>query len=164
MKAENILFIHGYQSSGSGFKAEFLRKIFPNIHTPTLTGELDERMEQILPLFLEHESWVVIGSSYGGLMATLLAQQYPSKISRLILLAPALIPPIFTHDSSQPPIEIPTDIFHGLNDTVVTLEIVNQVAAEIFTNLEYHVVEDDHQLHATTEAIPWKQLLSVENE
>ncbi|MHA1795335.1 MAG: alpha/beta hydrolase [Promethearchaeia archaeon] len=159
MKPEKILFLHGYESSGKGFKAEFLRQIFSKIQTPTLTGDLSARMEQILPLFLEHERWVIIGSSYGGLMATLLAQKYPSRISRLVLLAPALIPPLFTPDPSLSPIDIPTDIFHGLNDDVVPLETVKPIVKKIFSNLEYHIVDDDHRLHSTTRQIPWENLL-----
>ncbi|TFH26996.1 MAG: alpha/beta hydrolase, partial [Promethearchaeota archaeon] len=91
-----ILFLHGYESSGQGFKGEFLRTQFPGIYTPTLTGELDPRFAQVDPIFNQHDSWVLIGSSFGGLMATLLAINYPQKVSRLILMAPALIPPFYT--------------------------------------------------------------------
>ena len=47
IQAPKIIFIHGYESSGHGFKGNFLRTIFPNIITPDFTGELLERMEQL---------------------------------------------------------------------------------------------------------------------
>ncbi|WP_457557150.1 alpha/beta fold hydrolase [Candidatus Harpocratesius sp.] len=173
-KSINILFLHGYESSGTGFKAEYFRKIFPSIHTPTLSGDLNSRMEQILPLFQKYSRWFIIGSSFGGLMATILAQKYTQKIERLILLAPALIPPFFSFDISNGSaisgksenfnkslklIKVKTDIIHGKQDSVVPFHQVKKLAEKLFINLTYHEVNDDHRLHTTTKSIDWKQLL-----
>jgi pimeloyl-ACP methyl ester carboxylesterase len=164
MPAPELIFLHGYESSGHGFKAEYLRKIFPSIHTPTFTGELEERMSQLEPIFSQHDSWIIIGSSYGGLMAAVIAARYPTKVVRMVLLAPALVPgllpPTFVQD---PPVQIhcPTIIIHGRLDTVVSPELVKPMAARTFSDLDYRDVDDDHRLHATTEALDWPILVGL---
>jgi pimeloyl-ACP methyl ester carboxylesterase len=155
----NIIFIHGYESTGQGFKGQWLRNIFPNILTPNFEGDLDRRMEILVDLLHSQSDWILIGSSFGGLMATLFASRYPSQVKQLILLAPALVPPFFHEDLPAHSIKIPTTIYHGRQDDVVLLESL-QSNLSLFQKLEMHVVDDDHRLHATTEAIGWTSLVS----
>ncbi|MHA1519017.1 MAG: YqiA/YcfP family alpha/beta fold hydrolase [Promethearchaeota archaeon] len=154
-----ILFLHGYESSGQGFKGQFLRKQFPDIHTPTLTGEMDSRLAQVDPIFQQQDSWVLIGSSFGGLMATLLAIRYPQKVSRLILMAPALIPPFYTGMDRVVHVDCPTVIIHGIGDEVVSFDQVKPIAEGLYTDLRYIAVADDHRLHRTTKELPWQELV-----
>ena len=154
----NIIFIHGYESTGQGFKGQWLRNIFPNILTPNFEGDLDRRMEILVDLLHSQSDWILIGSSFGGLMATLFASRYPSQVKQLILLAPALVPPFFHEDLPAHSIKIPTTIYHGHHDEVVEWNKL-QPNLVLFQNVELNVVDDDHRLHATTENIEWKALV-----
>jgi len=96
---KNIIFIHGLESSGKGFKGTYLKSIIPEILTPNfkkfkrnmlLDSLLKERMRQLDLILKKKNSWIIIGSSFGGLMATLYALRNPEKTERLILLAPFL--------------------------------------------------------------------------
>lgn len=162
----NIIFIHGLESSGKQFKAQYLKSIFPNIITPdfkpfdlkqTLKSILFERMMQLKTILEERDNWIIIGSSFGGLMGTLYALQNPEKVERLILFAP-----FFTVeeliDLNFEPIKIPVVVYHGKNDKVVPLEQAMKRAKELFQNLEYNIVDDDHYLHTTIKNINWKEL------
>ena len=57
---KGIIFIHGLESSGQGYKGRFFRKIFPNILTPDFKGELNERMEQLITTLLKFEKISII--------------------------------------------------------------------------------------------------------
>ena len=54
---------------------------------------------------------------------------------------------------------MPTVIYHGRADDVVPLAPTRQVAARLFSNLEFHEVDDTHDLHATVRTIDWPTLL-----
>jgi len=154
---KNIIFIHGLESSGNGFKGTYLKGLFPDIFTPnfkkfkkniSLGDLLKERMGQ-LDLFLKkRNSWIIIGSSFGGLMATLYALQNPEKIERLILLAPFLATPMLQIDKILPS-TIPTIIFHGKHDDIAQYKASREQAYQIFTNLEFNTTEDHHDLNNT---------------
>ena len=149
-----LIFIHGLESSGQGFKGTLLRGLFPDILTPDFTGSLQRRMAQLEPILADRSGWVMIGSSFGGLMAALFAGHQPAQVSKLILLAPALIHPDFALEPPGP-ISAPTIIYHGQRDTVVPLEPVRTLAKETFLNLSFHSVDDDHRLHKTVQALDW---------
>lgn len=161
-KRPSILLLHGLEGSSQGFKATFLRSLLPEIVTPDFEGSLEERMAQLDPIINDSSvPWVIIGSSFGGLMATLAAGQYPQRVRKLILLAPALTRPFLT-ESPPDPIAIPTVIYHGMHDTVVPLEPVQQIAEQIFTQVAFHVVDDDHALHQTVQTLDWLALVDGE--
>ena len=160
MPVNKIIFIHGYESSGQGFKGQWLRKIFPEILTPNFVGDLDHRMKTLIDILHPQTGWILIGSSFGGLMATLFASRFPQHVRRLILLAPALVAPFYHESLQEYSINIPTTIYHGRYDDVVRLDDLRSNLA-LFQNLELFVVDDDHRLHATTETIEWQNL--VEN-
>ena len=42
-----LLFIHGLAGSGQGFKATFLRGLYPDLLAPDFPGEFWERMAQL---------------------------------------------------------------------------------------------------------------------
>jgi len=162
----NIIFIHGLESSGDGFKGRFLKKLFPNCLTPNfkpysqkipINQLLSERMDQLIPILKDKMYWIIIGSSFGGLMATLYTLENPSNVSKLILLAPYLSIKglISTHYA---PINIPVIIFHGKHDNIVALHRSKAFAEKMFTNLEYIIVDDDHSLQITVKTLDWKKL------
>jgi uncharacterized protein len=93
----NYLYLHGFASSSRSAKALYLRDRFGesgidlqvldlnggDFSHLTLTRQLQQAAQQI-----DSTPTTIIGSSFGGLTAAWLGQQYPS-VTRLILLAPA---------------------------------------------------------------------------
>ena len=168
---KNIIFIHGLESSGKGFKGAYLKNLFPDILTPnfkkynaniTLENLLKNRMGQLNLILKERKLWTIIGSSFGGLMATLYALQHmdPSeKIERLILLAPFLATPMLQIDNISP-LNIPTIIFHGKYDDIALYEASRKQAYKLFTNLEFNMTEDHHDLNNTITTLNWSKLIT----
>ncbi len=154
----HLMFIHGLASSGQGDKATFLRGLFPDLLAPDFTGTLEQRMTQLTTTLGDTSGWTLIGSSFGGLMATAFACQHPGQVHRLILLAPALIWPDFVRNLPAAT-GVPTVIYHGRADDVVPLAPTQQLAARLFSNLVFHEVDDTHDLHATVRTIDWLMLL-----
>jgi len=155
---QNTIFLHGLEGSSKGFKATFLRNLFPDILIPDFDGSLEQRMAQLIPLLSQSTDWIIVGSSFGGLMGTLYTVQKPEQVRKLILLAPALTRPFFADDLPDP-ISTPTLIYHGQHDTVVPLEQTRTIAEKVFRTLFFHIVEDDHALHATVQTLDWATLL-----
>ena len=93
-------------------------------------------------------------------MASLFAFNNPKKVSRLILLAPLLIVDEYI-SSGIKPIELPVIIYLGKNDNVIPLEPTKIKAEIIFKNLEFNIVNDDHQLHKTVKSINWVEILDL---
>ena len=153
------LFIHGLTSSGRGFKGNFLRSIFPDILTPDFADNLAERMGKLTAILADNDDLVLIGSSYGGMMAALYACAHPRRVQKIILLAPAL--PFHPFDENPPgPCDVPTIIFHGARDVIVPLEATRTLAEQIFTHLQFNIVDDDHMLHKTVQGLDWKALFA----
>jgi pimeloyl-ACP methyl ester carboxylesterase len=152
---EKIIFIHGLESSGSGYKGRFFKNIFPDILTPDFMGDLDNRMELLNKILERYDKINVIGSSFGGLMATIYAINNSAKVNKMVLLAPALSFYKFNEDCIKK-VVIPVYIFHGKKDNVVPFKDTQRIAEKIFENLDFHIVDDDHMLHKTIKEIPWK--------
>ncbi len=158
---KRLIFLHGLESSSQSSKAVLLRSLFPGMLTPDFRGALDERMETLYAILGQEVGWTIVGSSFGGLMGALFTCQHPAQVRKLVLLAPALIFPDFAV-SLPAPVDVPTVVFHGLQDDVVPLEPVRELSKKVFRNLEYHVVDDDHRLQRTVHEIDWQLLLSSE--
>ena len=164
---QNIIFIHGLESTGKGFKAQLLKKVFPQcvtpdfeVYTPDMSIKLllDKRMNQLCTILDEKNSWIIIGSSFGGLMGAIYACTNPHKVKKLILLAPFLSSPLLNPKDFSP-IDKPVIIFHGKFDNVVSMKNSRIRAQKLFTNLTYNIVDDDHKLQKTTKRIKWKKLI-----
>ena len=153
-----LLFLHGKESSSQGVKATLLRRLFPDIRIPDFSGPLDARMAELTSILGDLPGWTIVGSSMGGLMGALFSCQHPDRVNKLILLAPALSWPAFA-DRPPAPISVPTVVYHGRRDTVVPLGPVRALCERVFTDLVFHVVEDDHRLRATVQTIDWRQLV-----
>ncbi|MHA1885609.1 MAG: YqiA/YcfP family alpha/beta fold hydrolase, partial [Promethearchaeota archaeon] len=96
----NVIFIHGLESSGHGFKGRLLKELIPQILTPDfepfdpnvlMYDLLPKRMDQLNRILNSKNSLVLIGSSFGGLMASLFVFQNPKRVEKMILLAPLLV-------------------------------------------------------------------------
>lgn len=154
---DEIFFLHGLDSSGQGTKGRFFAEHFPHIHCPDFHGTLANRLLQLSDLCRSRDSLTLIGSSFGGLMATCYAEEFPEKVARLVLLAPAL-----NFGEYRPPLEklqVPTLLVIGNHDTVTPPAQVIPLAQQTFSNLEIHRVKDDHMLHTSFAAMPWQQIL-----
>jgi len=158
LDTKRIVYLHGLDSNSQTYKAAVIRAVYPDLITPDFIGFLDERMRQLYPILGDASNWTLIGSSFGGLMAALFATQRPAQVHKLILLAPALMLSEFA-EHLPTPIDVPTIIIHGTQDTVVPVEIIQPLAERVFRHLDYRLVDDDHRLHKSAQELDWKSLL-----
>jgi pimeloyl-ACP methyl ester carboxylesterase len=154
-----MAFLHGLDSSSQGAKGAFFQARYPRMIVEDFVGPFEERMAKLEALLADKDGLTLIGSSYGGLMAAVFACRHEKKIAKLILLAPALnfMPPEIWRDLK---LDFPVVIYHGDRDEVVPPGPVHDLARKIFTNLSYHLVQDDHSLHETFFTLAWDDLLS----
>jgi len=151
-------FLHGLDSSGKGTKGCFFAKNFPHVSCPDFEGTLPKRLQQLEALCENQRQLILVGSSFGGLMATCYATKYPEKVISLILLAPAL-----NFEGYQPPaglLQIPTIIVIGKHDTVTPAALVIPLAKATFAKLEIRIEDDDHMLHNSFTTLDWASLLN----
>jgi len=152
------MFIHGLESNNQGTKAVYFRKHFPDMLTPNFPGSLDERMADLRTLLSGKRDITLVGSSFGGLMASIFVMENEPRVKRLVLLAPAVNLMEFSPYRNRK-IQVPVHIYHGRQDEVIPLEDVQSVARQVFSDLTFHSVDDDHYLHKTFEKIDWDTLL-----
>jgi pimeloyl-ACP methyl ester carboxylesterase len=153
------IFIHGLESSNQGTKGVFFKKKFPDMIIPNFPGSLQERMEKLNEILSGKSGIRLVGSSFGGLMASIFAMEHESRVDKMILLAPALHL-MESANYHKKKISSPVWIYHGRDDEVIPLERVEEIATKTFTNLTFHAMDDDHYLHKTFKSIDWNRLLS----
>ncbi len=153
------VFIHGLDSSSRGTKGAFFQARYPRMIVEDFEGPFEERMAKLETLLTDKDGLTLIGSSLGGLMAAVFSFRHVEKIAKLILLAPALnhLPPEMCRNLK---LNFPVVIYHGNRDETVPPGPVHDIARQIFTNLTYHLVEDDHSLHQIFFSLAWDDLLS----
>lgn len=154
----SIYFLHGLESTGNGTKGQFFGNYFPDILRPDFEGSLSARLGQLETLCDEAKNITLIGSSFGGLMASCFAEKNRERVSRLILMAPALnfgnyTPPI-------QPIDIPTLLVIGEHDDITPITPVADLAQATYSNLTIWISDDDHMLHNSFTQLDWKKLLN----
>ena len=153
-------FIHGLESSSQGIKGAFFRERYPDMIIEDFSGSFSQRMVKLEDLLEGKQPLVLVGSSYGGLMAAVYACLHEERVKKLILLAPALhLEPYNPYLNKK--LNLPITIFHGLQDEVVPLTTVRAIAEQLFVNHKFNAVEDDHSLHTTFAALDWDTLLSL---
>ena len=153
------IFIHGLESNNQGTKAVYFRKHFPGMLTPNFPGPLNERMAKLHAVLSGENDIILVGSSFGGLMASIFAMENEPRVRRLVLLAPAINLMEFT-SYREKKILMPVHIYHGRQDEVIPIEDVRSVSRQVFANLTFHAVDDDHYLHKTFETVEWGTLLT----
>ena len=119
----HVVFAHGLEGRPDGYKPRFLREAGFEVSAPDGRGQpLAARIEG---LRAEVERWpgsVLVGSSYGGVAAAVVAEELADRLAGLVLLAPALIvrePPLDRPEPVMIPASLPTVVFHGLRDDVI---------------------------------------------
>ncbi len=154
------VFIHGLESSSRGTKATFFKRRYADMIVENFYGTLDQRMGKLNALLSDNPSVIIVGSSFGGLMAAIFACENPRRVTKLILLAPALIfrdfEPYLHHR-----LDIPVTVYHGKKDDVISVAPVYDVARRVFADLTFNTVDDDHALKNTFQYIDWDQLLEI---
>lgn len=156
---KTLVFIHGLESTAQGTKGQYFSKNFPDMIVEDYTGDLGERMKKLNQILAARSNLIIVGSSYGGLMAVQYAMANEEKVKKLILLAPAINLPEF-HFAAGQTINIPVILYHGTDDDVVDPYRVRNIASRIFTRLEHHFMQDDHPLHKTFASLDWMKLLA----
>lgn len=156
-----LVFIHGLESTSQGVKGQFFREHFPEMIIEDYRGGFVERMRKLSGLLAGKNNLILVGSSYGGLMAAQFALHNEARVRKLILLAPALIFPYFIPRAEQQ-LQLPVIIYHGKNDDIVDPYAVKSIAEKAFRRLEHHLVDDDHFLRNTFPFIDWKKTLEAE--
>lgn len=172
MDNAKIIYLHGSDSSSQSGKAKQFAEKFKGMKTPDFTGSFDERMKQLYDVLGKEKGWTIIGSSYGGLMAAVFASENPKQVRKLVLLAPAILKdengiymdpvigePLQGNWKQLQTISIPTIIVHGTQDDVVPLEPVRKIAEELFSDVEFIVVEDGHRLQKAFGELDWEDIL-----
>lgn len=149
------IFLHGLDSSSRGTKGSYLTKNFPEVLCPDFFGSLQERLKQLAVLCTGRDDLNLIGSSFGGLMATCYAISNRRNVKQLTLLAPALNCAEYTPPAQL--LNIPTLLVIGRHDTVTPPDLVLPKAEKTFGNLEVMLVDDDHMLHGTFRTLPWQE-------
>jgi pimeloyl-ACP methyl ester carboxylesterase len=159
MDASKLIYLHGLESDSNSGKARQFREWFPGMLTPDFKGTFEERMTQLGPILGDTIGWTIIGSSFGGLMGAVYTCKNPTRVRKLILLAPALLRDPFGVHLDLQPVTVPTTVIHGTGDDVVSIGSARDVAQALFTNLTYIVVDDDHRLHKTLHELDWESIL-----
>ncbi len=159
MSNSKLIYLHGLESTSQSGKARQFAQLFPGMKTPDFKGSFEERMQQLRPILGNQKEWTIIGSSYGGLMGAVFTCRHPEQVRKLVLLAPALMLTEFTSEQFAP-VDVPTVLVHGSQDDIVPPQEVLEIARDVFTNLEYLVVEDGHRLHKAFEELDWEEILA----
>jgi len=203
-----LIYLHGFASSAQSSKAGFFRQkaaargidlVTPDFNQPDFASLTISRMiaQASEAIAAAPEPVVLIGSSLGGFVAVQVAASEPSRVARVILLAPALdfsanrlrdlgdrgldewrrtdtlnvfhygygrmMPLRYSlyedatrYDAFGAHVPQPIQIFQGTRDTAVDPETVRRWAAAR-TNVELHLLDDDHQLIASLEPM-WREM------
>ena len=154
------IFIHGLESGNQGTKSIFFRTKYPDMIIPNFPGDLQERMQELNKILLGKSEIILVGSSFGGLMASIFAMENEDRVNRLVLLAPAINLLELT-DYHEKQISLPVWIYHGKEDRVIPLKATKKVARKAFRNLSFNTVDDDHFLHRTFKTLDWDDLLML---
>ena len=149
-----LVFIHGLESTSQGTKAQYFRKLFPQMIIEDYTGDFTTRMLKLTRVLDGKDHLILVGSSFGGLMAARFALDHEPQTRKLILIAPALMLEGFENAGRQK-LKIPVILYHGTRDDVVNPYVVKDIAEKTFDRLEHHLVDDDHSLNAVFPILPW---------
>ena len=145
---------HGLEGSPNGTKAQALRGtgvelVAPDGRQKVLADRLPYLEAAIVAGAALDEPLVLVGSSYGGLAAAWLAEQYADCLSGLVLMAPALHyseEPVTDAAALSPPPGLQVVIIHAVNDDVVPIEASRLYRDKAPDRVTLHEVDDGHRL------------------
>jgi pimeloyl-ACP methyl ester carboxylesterase len=137
-----------------------LRNAYPDIVVPDFRGSLAARLAALQDILAGQKNITMVGSSFGGLMATIYAMENPGSVERMVLLAPALNFPEFSRYPRRR-LDIPVWMIIGRDDSITPADIVLPLAEKIFAALSYTEVADGHMLAQTFRQLDWEAMLSA---
>jgi predicted esterase YcpF (UPF0227 family) len=73
--ATTLVFIHGLESTSQGTKGQYFQQNFPEMIIEDYTGDFAQRMRKLASVLAGKINLILVGSSYGGLMAAQFAIQ-----------------------------------------------------------------------------------------
>ncbi|MBI4766235.1 MAG: alpha/beta hydrolase [Deltaproteobacteria bacterium] len=76
------VFIHGLESTRRGTKGLFFRERYPDMIIEDYLGSFSQRMEKLEGLLAGKSHLILVGSSYGGLMAAVYACLHEERIKK----------------------------------------------------------------------------------
>jgi pimeloyl-ACP methyl ester carboxylesterase len=146
-----VVFCHGLESGPRGAKvrameAAGLHPISPDFQGMDLPARV-ARLEQVLTALPDAAPPVLVGSSFGGLVAVSTGMRVVPRgfrIQKMILCAPALF------DSALRP-TAPTVVLHGLRDDVVPIDLSRAFARQ--PGVDLIELDDDHRLSASMDRL-----------
>ncbi len=142
-----IYFFHGLESGPHGRKYHRLSEDF-SVTSPDFQGmDIWERLEKAEALTEGMTDLVVVGSSFGGLLAALLYARHPERFRGYVLMAPALHHPDVPGEVDKMPER--AVVIHAPADEVVPFEPVREFCES--HGVEVRAVEDDHRLGESLE-------------
>lgn len=138
-----IFFFHGLESGPIGTKYLRLSEDFEVTSPDFRDMDIWERLEKAERETQGMSDLVVVGSSYGGLLAALLYSKHPERFRGYVLMAPALY-----RDAADRVERMPENavVIHGIHDDVVPIDAVREKCAEL--GVVVTEVDDNHRLHA----------------
>jgi pimeloyl-ACP methyl ester carboxylesterase len=145
-----LVFLHGLESGPHGSKYQTLSGLgLGPVLAPDCSGMLDvqERLHKIEDELQGLQRLVLVGSSFGGLMAVQVALRQPRQVAGLVLCAPALHGARDLGPVPPAPDGIPIRVLHGDADDVVPLPPIAAWCTQYHVPLT--VVADGHRLQAS---------------
>jgi pimeloyl-ACP methyl ester carboxylesterase len=162
-RARRVLFAHGLEGSPRGTKARYLATLGAPLRVPDMRGlPLAARVE-ILERVIAAGNVLLVGSSYGGLAAALVAQRHPDLLVGLVLCAPALCwaePPNLDPATLAAPVGLPVTVLHGLRDEVVPIAASRAYRDRSGPGVRLLEVDDDHALGGSLDLVG-REILSL---
>ena len=149
-----VYFSHGKESGPWGSKIKRLANI-ANEHGCSVESidysdilDPDLRVERLISVLKdEEEEFLLVGSSMGGYVSVVAAEQVDTK--GVFLLAPALFVPGYKKQSYTSKACI--EVVHGWSDDVVPPESSIKFAKNM--NCSLHLIAGDHRLNSSIEVV-----------
>ncbi len=143
MTQPSIYFFHGLESGPVGAKSTRLNREF-DVEAPDCEGVMDiwQRLDIVEDATTDETDMVVVGSSFGGLLAALMYDRHPERFGGYVLMAPA-----FSREATETIERMPDEavVVQGLHDDVVPVGPVRSMCEQ--HDVELIEVDDDHRLH-----------------
>ena len=159
-----VVFSHGKESGPLGTKIQRLMAVAEGLELKTVSidyracASADERVallhEHLNTLDIPLNQVVLVGSSMGGYVSTVVANEHP--VAGLFLMAPALwmTAEEYTVQSYHPKTAF-VEITHGMHDDVVPYENSIRFIKE-HNGTILHLVPDDHRLKASHDFLAYQ--------
>lgn len=142
-----VIFSHGKESGPWGSKITYLADIAKaqgfEVDSIDYRESLDPewRVKRLLESASKEQDLILVGSSMGGYVSTVVASQLRPK--GLFLMAPAFYLPGYAEQEPQAP-DCPVSIVHGWGDEVVPVENAIRFTQQFASSL--HLLDSDHGL------------------